>query len=94
MQGVDYNKAMFIISEKHEEIRNKIINDLNRGATAIPVKGMYEGKERIMIYVNVSRREMVILQDFIRSVDQSAFITVFNASEILGEGFKPLLEGA
>ena len=94
MQGVDYNKAMFIISEKHEEIRNKIIKDLNRGATAIPVKGMYEGKERIMIYVNVSRREMVILQDFIRSVDQSAFITVFNASEILGEGFKPLLEGA
>ena len=92
MQGLDYNKAMFIISDKYEEIANKILKDLSRGATAIPVKGMYEGKERVMLYVNVSRREMVILQDFIRSVDEDAFLTVFNATEIFGEGFKSLNE--
>jgi uncharacterized membrane-anchored protein YitT (DUF2179 family) len=92
IQGIDYNKAMFIISDKHEEIRRKIIGDLNRGATAIPVKGMYEGIERTMIYVIVSRREMVVLQDYIRSIDREAFLTVFNATEIYGEGFKPLEE--
>ena len=90
MQGLDYNKALFIISDKYEEIVAKILNDLNRGATAIPVKGMYEGKERQMIFVNVNRREMVILQDFIKSVDQNAFLTVFSATEIFGEGFKSL----
>ena len=31
LQGVDYKKAVFIISEKHELIRDKIIKDLDRG---------------------------------------------------------------
>ncbi len=92
MQGLDYNKALFIISDKYEAIVEKILNDLGRGATAIPVKGMYKGQERQMIFVNVNRREMVILQDYIRGVDQNAFVTVFNTTEIFGEGFKSLKE--
>ncbi|NLB92186.1 MAG: DUF2179 domain-containing protein, partial [Bacteroidales bacterium] len=31
-----------------------------------------------------------ILQEFISTVDPNAFITVMNANEILGEGFKSL----
>ncbi|MCB9000281.1 MAG: YitT family protein [Bacteroidales bacterium] len=92
MQGVSYNKALFIISDKYEEIRLKILKDLSRGATAIPVKGMYEGKERNMIFVNLNRREMAILQQFIWEVDKDAFLTVFDAYDVFGEGFKPLQE--
>ena len=88
MQGVNYNKAMFIISDKYEEIRIKILEDLSRGATAIPVRGMYKGAERNMIFVNVTRREMVILQQFIKEVDKNAFLTVFDAYDVYGEGFK------
>jgi len=92
MQGVNYNKALFIISDKYEEIRVKILTDLSRGATAIPVKGMYEGQERNMIFVNLNRREMAILQHFIWEVDKEAFLTVFDAYDVFGEGFKPLSE--
>jgi uncharacterized membrane-anchored protein YitT (DUF2179 family) len=92
MQGVNYNKAMFIISDKYEEIRSKILDDLSRGATAIPVKGMYKGVERKMIFVNVTRREMVILQQYIKEVDKNAFLTVFDAYDVYGEGFKPFDE--
>jgi uncharacterized membrane-anchored protein YitT (DUF2179 family) len=92
MQGINYNKALFIISDKYEEIRQKILTDLSRGATAIPVTGMYEGKERKMIFVNLSRREMAILQQFIWEVDKEAFLTVFDAYDVFGEGFKPLNE--
>ncbi len=92
VQGVNYNKAMFIISDKYEEIRIKILEDLSRGATAIPIKGMYKGVERNMIFVNVTRREMIILQQFIREVDRKAFLTVFDAYDVYGEGFKPFDE--
>jgi uncharacterized membrane-anchored protein YitT (DUF2179 family) len=82
--------VLFIISDKTEEIRNKIINDLDRSGTFIPSRGMYQQTDRTLIFTVVNRREMTILQDFISKVDPKAFVTVINASEILGEGFRSL----
>jgi uncharacterized membrane-anchored protein YitT (DUF2179 family) len=90
LQGVSYEKTLFIISEKHDEIRDKIINDLNRGGTFLKGEGMYNGKEKSIIYTVLTRRELAILQDFIHKTDPDAFLTVINANEILGKGFKSL----
>ena len=90
LQGVSYEKTLFIISEKHTEIRDKIINDLNRGGTFLKGEGMYNGKEKSIIYTVLTRRELAILQDFIHKTDPDAFLTVINANEILGKGFKSL----
>jgi uncharacterized membrane-anchored protein YitT (DUF2179 family) len=90
LQGISYEKTLFIISEKHDEIRNKIINDLNRGGTYLRGEGMYNNKERTIIYTVLTRRELAILQDFIHKTDPDAFLTVINANEILGNGFKSL----
>lgn len=92
LQGVNYDKTLFIISEKHDEIRDKIINDLNRGGTFLQGKGMYNGSDKTVIFTVVNRREMAILQEFIHEIDPFAFVTVINANEILGEGFKSLSE--
>jgi uncharacterized membrane-anchored protein YitT (DUF2179 family) len=90
IQGVSYDKTLFIVSDKYEEIRDKIINDLERGGTLINAVGMYKGQEKKMIFTNVSRREVYMLRDFIHSIDPEAFITVIDANEILGNGFKSL----
>lgn len=90
IEGVSYEKTLFIISDKHQEIRDKIINDLGRGGTFIDGKGMYAGKDKTVIFAVVSRREMVILKSFISKVDPNAFLTVVNANEVLGDGFKSL----
>jgi uncharacterized membrane-anchored protein YitT (DUF2179 family) len=90
LQGISYDKTLFIISDKPEEIRNKIIVDLNRGGTFIQGKGMYNGKDRTIIYTVVNRREVAMLQEFIHKTDPRAFMTVINANEIIGEGFKSL----
>lgn len=92
LRGISYEKTMFIISDKHEEIRQKIIVDLDRGGTMFVGKGMYSEQEKNMIYTNVSRREYQILKDYIRETDPDAFVTVIDANEILGHGFKPLKE--
>ncbi len=90
IEGVSYDKTLFIISDKYDEIRDKIINDLERGGTMIKAEGMYQGQEKKIIFTNVSRREVYILRDFIHSIDPDAFITVIDANEILGLGFKSI----
>ena len=90
LQGISYDKTLFIVSEKPKELRDKIINDLNRGGTFIQGKGMYNGSDRTIIYTVVNRRELAMLQDFIHRTDPDAFMTVINANEILGKGFKSL----
>jgi uncharacterized membrane-anchored protein YitT (DUF2179 family) len=92
LEGVSYDKSVFIISDKYEEIRDKIINNLDRGGTYIDAKGMYNNAERRMIHTVVSRRELGLLEEYIHEIDPKAFLTVTDATEILGEGFKSLQE--
>lgn len=90
MSGVGYYKTLFIISDKHEEIKEKIIKKIYRGGTYLKAEGLYFGTERKIIFTSVNRREMVALIDYVKNIDPSAFITVTDAAEILGKGFKPL----
>ena len=92
LEGISYDKTLFIVSDKFEEIRDRIINDLNRGGTYIPGKGMYNGAEKTIIFTVVNRREMALLEEFISEIDPDAFVTVIEANEILGMGFKSLNE--
>ncbi|MFW5656963.1 MAG: YitT family protein, partial [Bacteroidota bacterium] len=84
LQGVNYGKAAFIISDQYEKIREKILYDLDRGGTLLNGIGMYTNEERKVIYTNVNRRELVALQEYIKTIDPNAFMTVFNANEIIG----------
>ncbi len=92
LEGVSYEKTVFIISDKYKEISEKILYDLDRGGTVLSGKGMYNGDDKKVLFVNVTRRELGILQDYIHQIDPKAFLTVIDASQVLGEGFKRLEE--
>jgi uncharacterized membrane-anchored protein YitT (DUF2179 family) len=90
LQGISYEKTIFIVSDEHQAIRDKIINDLNRGGTYLNAEGMYNGNQKKVIFTVVNRRELAMLEEFINKVDPKAFLTVMDANEILGKGFKSL----
>ncbi|MCL3779609.1 YitT family protein [Prolixibacteraceae bacterium JC049] len=90
VDGAKVNKTLFIISEKHEAIKNKILNDLKRGGTSFVGEGMYGGKERKVIYTILTRRESTLLRKFIAKEDPTAFINIVDSNEILGAGFKKI----
>ncbi|HZK08505.1 MAG TPA: YitT family protein [Bacteroidales bacterium] len=90
LRGISYEKTMFIVSNEHEAIRQKIIVDIKRGGTLFSGKGLYNNDEKHMIYTSVSRREYQMLKDYIHQIDPTAFVTVIDANEVLGKGFKPL----
>ena len=90
LSGISYEKTILIVSDQHEAIRDKIINDLNRGGTFLHGEGMYNGSSKKVIFTVVNRRELAILEEFINKTDPKAFLTVMDANEILGQGFKSL----
>lgn len=90
LNGLDASKALMIISEKHEEIREVILHGLDRGGTVFAGHGLFEDdQDRRVIFTALSRREAVVLQKRIRDLDPHAFCMVFEASEVLGSGFRP-----
>lgn len=92
LQGISYNKCLMIVSDQHEAIAAKIMNDLQRGGTYFKSTGLYSRRERPVIFTVMNRREVALLSSHIRAIDPKAFITVMDASEILGEGFRSLDE--
>ena len=89
IDGASYDKLLFIISENHHaELRDFIIEDMDRSGTYIKGKGMYTDQDREMIFVVVSRKEVHLVQNKVRENDPKAFMVVTDAYETFGEGFK------
>lgn len=92
LEGASYDKLLFIISEKKEELKNYILVDMERGGTYIKSSGMYTGNDRDMIFLVISRREIGAVKEKIRALDPMAFVVVVDAYETYGDGFKPFTE--
>ena len=92
IEGVGSDKAVYIVSDHYEKIRDKIINEMNRGGTYLCGEGMYNGTEKKIIYTIVDRKELILLQRYVHEIDPKAFMTVVDSTETLGEGFRSLKE--
>lgn len=88
--GIRFGKVALILSDNIEEISQQIFKELGRGNTEIPVRGMYSGQERYLLYVAVRPKEVTRLKRIIHRIDDHAFVAICNAQEVIGEGF---LEG-
>ncbi|MBR3725968.1 MAG: YitT family protein [Bacteroidales bacterium] len=90
VDGIKSYKTALIVTDKMEEVKNYILNDLKRGGTCITGEGLYNGTERKMIYVTMERADFVKLRANLRNLDPSAFVNVIDSAEIMGKGFKAL----
>ena len=88
LDGASYDKLLFIISDHHAEIKRFIIEDMERGATYLKGKGMFTDRDREVIFLVISRKEVHLVQNRIREIDPRAFVVVTDAYETFGEGFK------
>lgn len=86
--GFSQSKMVYIITDKQDEMRDAIYNEIDRGVTKVPSFGGYTGEERLMLMVVVYQTEFTKLKQIIKTVDTNAFVIVSDAYEVLGEGFK------
>lgn len=88
LEGTNYAKAAYIITNEHEQVANRIMKELDRGVTGLHAKGMFTNEDKCMLYCIVSQKEIVVLKDIVNEVDPKAFVIVSEVREVLGEGFQ------
>lgn len=77
-----------IITDKGEELREAIINRMDRGATLIEAKGGYTGNNKAIIICIVQKRRTADFKKFLTTVDPEAFINIAKVSSVMGKGFR------
>ncbi|MDA3730664.1 YitT family protein [Niameybacter massiliensis] len=87
IEGIDYAKAVFIISDENERISKEIMEKIPRGVTGLKATGKYSREDKEMLYVVVSQNEIARLRDLVQEIDPKAFMTIADVREVLGEGF-------
>jgi uncharacterized membrane-anchored protein YitT (DUF2179 family) len=75
-----------IISTKYEEISNFIMLKLGRGVTVYKTKGGYTNEEKIQIESVCSPHQSIMIQKFIKEIDQAAFVKVLPIISVWGKG--------
>lgn len=91
INGAKNDKLIFIISDKNmEELHRFILDDLDRTATCIKSHGLYTGRDKEMIFLVVSYKEVTGVKLCIKRADPRAFVVVTDAYDTFGEGWKQL----
>jgi len=85
--GFDSAKAVMIITEEGKRIADEIYQTLGRTVTLLEGEGLISGR-KVVLYCVVTRIELPLLKKVVREDDASAFMTVSDVSEIVGDHVK------
>ena len=77
----------FIISDKYQQIGERINREPHRGCTIVDAQGFYSGKEVKMLFVLAKRRQSDLIFRIINEVDPHAFVSQSAVIGVYGEGF-------
>lgn len=87
VEGVNYAKMVFVISDNPEKISLEISDKLSRGTTCLKGISTYTGKEKNTLLCVVRKNEIARLKKTVYNADNAAFVIVSEAREVLGNGF-------
>lgn len=86
--GFDQRKALFIVTDKYNDIAEAIMIKVGRGVTMFYGEGGYTREEKKILYCVVSVRELTKTKTLIEKIDDRALISIMEVSEMKGNGFK------
>ncbi len=88
LYGRDEAKIIYIISDKYEAITDRLLNELDAGATFLEGVGAYSGTNKKVVMCVVKKRMAARALKIIKSEDDTSFAIVTTANEVFGEGYK------
>jgi uncharacterized membrane-anchored protein YitT (DUF2179 family) len=86
--GLGVSKMAMIITNNQDEVRDAILQKMDRGVTRLSGYGGYTDNERPILMCVFEHSEFTKLKQLVRTIDPTAFVIVMDAAEVLGEGFK------
>ncbi|MDR0348903.1 MAG: YitT family protein [Tannerella sp.] len=75
------NRAVFIVSKKTKEIKELIVDKWGMRGTFLHGRGMYEDKEKDIIFTIAERKDLPRIKDEVKGIDPGAFISTMHASK-------------
>ncbi len=85
--GMDQGKSLMIITENGRELAEEIYRKMGRTCTLMEGEGLVSG-DKDVLYCVVTRLELSDAKEIIQNADYSAFVTVTDIAEILGQHIK------
>ena len=85
--GFNVKINMLIISKYFDDINSYILDDIGRGTTIYHASGGYSNDDKRIINTIASRSEYIKIRDFVKDIDDKAFISISYITEVEGEGF-------
>ena len=90
IESINLRKQVTVVTEHPEPIKQFILTQLHRGATEYEAQGAYSHAGLTVLLTVLTRRQAMLLRNFLRKADPHAFITIVNSSEVIGKGFRDL----
>ncbi|MGX6961422.1 YitT family protein [Vagococcus xieshaowenii] len=87
LEGTNAKKTVMVISDHYDEIAKAISTEINRGVTMMDGVGYYKQTPKKILYVVISRDQLVPIQKLIATIDPLAFVTINDVQNVIGEGF-------
>lgn len=88
LYGRDSAKMIYIISDYPDKITDRLLEELDIGATHIKGEGAFSGKAKEVIMCVMRKPLAPKAQQIVQEEDADAFMIVTDATEIFGEGYK------
>lgn len=92
MYGSSAQKMLLIISDRTDEIKDRIFKETERGLTFLKAVGAYTGLEKNIIMCLCSKTEVFPVREIVKSIDPEAMVTISTVDEAYGLGFTSLKE--
>ncbi len=90
IENINLCKYFTIVCDDAEPVCHYINETLKRSATVYRAEGAYSHKEKTIILTVMKRSQAVMLRNFIKKTQPTAFMMITNSSEIIGKGFRGL----
>ncbi len=88
LYGRDEAGLLYIISDKPDEIMERILVEADIGATYLQGRGGYSSEDKKIIMCVVKKQQAPEIEEIVKEEDPHAFMIVTSANEIYGEGYK------
>ncbi len=78
---------LFIITEKYEEVKEKVLKEMDAGVTLVHIETGYGAKQQKGVLCVIPNRKLYSINQVVQMIDPQAFITITQINEVRGRGF-------
>jgi len=87
MYGINSGKLALIVTEQGKAVTEIIDERTGRGTTILHASGGYRQEDKQVVMCACNNKEMYLVEQAVKEIDDKSFMIILESNEVLGEGF-------